>query len=62
MELFLKITFAILLLMVAWRLWPAAKDQMENGPKGSSSEWRGFAIILLAVVLFVALLIAMVRG
>ena len=62
MEMFLKITFAILLLMMAWRLWPAAKDQMENGPKGTQSDWRGFVIILLLVVLFIAFLVTLVRN
>lgn len=62
METFFKIAIAILLLMVAWRMWPVAKDQMENGPKGSQSDWRGFAIILLVIVAFIALLVAMVRN
>jgi hypothetical protein len=62
MELFLKIALAGLLLMMVWRLWPVAKDQMANGPKGTQSEWRGFAIILLLVIGFVMLLVALVRG
>jgi len=62
MELFLKIGLAVVLLMVAWRLYPAAKEQMKNGPKGSSDDWKGLIIPLLLVVGFVFLLIMMVRG
>ncbi|MEN8213494.1 MAG: hypothetical protein ABFR19_03940 [Pseudomonadota bacterium] len=62
MELFLKIGLAAVLLMVAWRLYPAAKEQLKHGPKGSSDDWRAVILPLLLVVGFVLLLIMMVRG
>jgi len=62
MELFLKIALAAVLLMLAWRLWPAAKHWMEHGPKGSGDDWKSFVIAIAGVVGFVILLIALVRG
>jgi multisubunit Na+/H+ antiporter MnhB subunit len=61
MELFLKITLAVILLMLAWRLYPAAREQLKNGPKGSGDDWRAVVIPLLLVIGFVFLLIMMVR-
>ena len=62
MELFLKIGLAVVLLMLVWRLYPAAKEQMKNGPKGSSSDWKGLILPALLLIGFVFLLIMMVRG
>lgn len=62
MELFLKITLAAVMIMLLFRLWPAAKDWMENGPKGSSDDWRSAILAIAAVVGFVILLIMMVRN
>ena len=62
MELALKIGFALILLMLIWRLFPVAKQQLKDGPKGSSQEWMNVALILLAVVAFVVFLILSVRG
>ena len=62
MELFLKIALAAVMIMLLFRLWPAAKHWMEHGPKGSGDDWRAAIIALAAVVGFVVLLIMMVRG
>ena len=62
MELFLKITLAAVFIMMLWRLWPVAKDWLENGPRGNSSDWMSFIFIIAAVTAFVVLLIMMVRG
>jgi hypothetical protein len=62
MELFLKIGLAAVLLMLVWRLYPAAKEQMKNGPKGSSSDWKGLILPLVLLIGFVFLLIMMVRS
>ena len=62
MEMFLKITAAVILLMLVWRLYPAAKEWLENGPRGDSEDWKAAIIPLLLVAGFVALLMVMVRG
>jgi hypothetical protein len=62
MEIAMKIGFVIIAVMIVWRLYPAAKAQLQNGEKGSNQEWMTVALILLAVVAFVAFLIMSVRG
>ena len=62
MELFLKITLAVVFVMLLWRMWPATKHWMENGPRGNSSDWRSFILIIGAVVAFVILLVMSVRN
>ncbi|MDX1346385.1 MAG: hypothetical protein PVG47_01850 [Chromatiales bacterium] len=62
MELALKIGVAIILVMMIWRLYPAAREQMRNGPKGTGKEWQSVALVLLAVAAFVVFLIFSVRG
>ncbi|MDO6459646.1 hypothetical protein Q4485_02970 [Granulosicoccaceae sp. 1_MG-2023] len=44
------------------RLWPSAKDWMKNGPKGTSSDWTTFIVLIAGVALFIAFLIMMVRN
>ncbi len=39
---------------------PRAKEMIKNSPKGSSSEWRNVAIIIMVVIIFVFLLIKLV--
>ncbi len=39
---------------------PRAKEMIKNSPKGSSSEWRNVAILIMVVVIFVFLLIKLV--
>lgn len=39
---------------------PRAKEMIKNSPKGSSSEWRNVAIIVMVVVIFVFMLIKLV--
>ncbi len=62
MELFLKITLGVVLIMLLWRMWPATKQWMENGPRGSGNDWITFAIIILAIAGFVALMVSSVRN
>jgi len=62
MGLFLKITLAVVLVMLLWRMWPATKHWMENGPKGSSNDWMTFAFIIAAIVGLVVLMIISVRN
>ena len=60
MDMGLKIVFAAMMLFMAWRLWPVAKDHFENGPKGSSNDWVTFGLLIGGVVLFVLFLMKMV--
>ena len=41
-------------------LFPRAKQVMENTPKGSSSDWMGYIVPMIAVALFIVLLISLV--
>ena len=62
MELFLKITLAVVMVMLLWRMWPATKHWMENGPKGNSSDWMSFALVIAAIAGFVVLMVMSVRN
>ena len=62
MELFLKITLAVVFVMLLFRMWPAAKHWMEHGPRGSSSDWKSFILVIAAVAAFVVLLVMSVRS
>jgi hypothetical protein len=62
MELFLKIALAAVFIMLLFRMWPVAKDWLENGPRGNSSDWTTFIFVIAGVAAFVALLVMMVRG
>ncbi len=62
MEFWLKVVIALMLAMMLWRLWPAAKHMLEHGPKGTSKDWMGVALPIGAVVLFIVFLVMMVRN
>lgn len=62
MDMWLKITVAIVLGIMAWRLWPVARHMSKHGPRGSSEDWRAAILAIAAVVGFVVLLILVVRG
>ncbi|BCU07131.1 hypothetical protein [Allochromatium tepidum] len=61
MELFLKITAAILFGMMLFFLWPVYKHWQENGPKAQKGDWAAAILPLGAVVVFVVLLVLAVR-
>jgi len=61
MELFLKITAAILFGMMLFYLWPVYKHWQENGPKAQKGDWAAAMLPLGAVVVFVVLLVLAVR-
>ncbi len=56
----MKIVSAIALVMFIVFLFPRARDMMKNSPKGSSSDWMGFAIPIVIIVLFIMLLVKLV--
>ena len=55
-----KIILAAMFLFMAWRLWPAAKHMLQNGPKGSSDDWVTFGLLIGGVTLFILLLMKLV--
>ncbi|VAW81061.1 hypothetical protein MNBD_GAMMA12-3417 [hydrothermal vent metagenome] len=58
---FLKIIMAALLVYLAIRLWPVAKEHYKNGPKGTSKQWINFVMLMGGMFVFVYFLISMVR-
>ena len=49
-----------LLVMMAVYLFPRAKHMLKESPKGSSSDWQGFVLVIIVVALFVVLLVKLV--
>jgi len=62
MEMWMKISIAVVMGFMIIRMIPAARHWLKNGPKGSSKEWLTSAMLLGGVVLFVGLLILLVRS
>lgn len=56
----MQIVSALALLMFVIFLFPRARDAMKNSPKGSTSDWMGFAVPMVAIFLFILLLIELV--
>lgn len=56
----LQIVSALALIMFIVVLFPAALQRMRDSPKGTSSDWMGFIVPIVAIVLFVILLIGLV--
>jgi len=57
----MKILSAVFLGIMLVFLIPRAKQMLQNSPKGTSDDWKGFIIPILLVVGFVILLIMSVR-
>jgi len=56
----MKIVAALALIMFIIFLFPRARYMLENSPKGSSSDWMGFVVPIVLIVLFIMLLIQLV--
>ena len=56
----LKIGSAVLLVAMFFMILPSAKRMVKESPKGSASDWMGFIVPILAIVLFIILLITLV--
>ncbi len=56
----MQIISALALVMFIVVLFPTALDRMKNSPKGTSSDWMGFVVPMIVIVLFVMFLIALV--
>jgi archaellum biogenesis protein FlaJ (TadC family) len=61
MELWMKIAWAAMLIMLLVYLYPAAKHWLTNGPKPQKGDWSSALLPLALVVGFVILLIMAVR-
>ena len=58
----LKIGSAVLLIAMLVYIWPQMKHALKHSPKGTTEDWKGFLIPLVAVIAFVVFLVMMVRG
>lgn len=56
----MKIVSAMALVMFIVFLFPRTRDMVKNSPKGSSSDWIGFAIPIIVIILFIVLLVQLV--
>ena len=56
----LKIVSAIALVAMFFFILPSAKRMVKNSPKGSASDWMGFIVPMVVVVLFIVMLITLV--
>ncbi|MEE9343024.1 MAG: hypothetical protein V3V12_05295 [Gammaproteobacteria bacterium] len=57
----MKISLALVLGFMVFRIWPAARDQIKNGPKGTSEDWMAALLPIAGVIGFMFFLIMMVR-
>ncbi len=62
LPMWMKISWAVILGFMIFRMLPVAKHWLENGPKGTSKDWITTAMLLGGVILFVITLIMLVRG
>ncbi|MBD3671658.1 MAG: hypothetical protein HUJ29_12885 [Gammaproteobacteria bacterium] len=60
METWESVVLGIIAIVLLIWLFPGVKERMLNSPKGSASDWKGLAIPLLVVVLFIVFLISLV--
>jgi len=56
----LKIGSAALMIGMLVFIYPRMRDAMKNSPKGSSEDWKGYLIPLVAVIAFVVFLMSIV--
>lgn len=60
--MWMKITSALFMGYMIFRMVPAARHWLKNGPRGTSKEWLTTSMLLASVVLFVVFLIYVVRS
>ncbi len=56
----MKIVSALALVMFIAFMFPRARYMLKNSPKGSSSDWMGYIIPVVVIVLFIMLLVQLV--
>ena len=57
----LQIGSAALLVGMLVMIFPRVRHAMKNSPKGTTQDWMGYVLPLVAVIAFVTLLIMSVR-
>ena len=57
----LQIGSAALLVGMLVMIFPRVRHAMKNSPKGTTHDWMGYVVPLVAVIAFVTLLIMSVR-
>lgn len=57
----IKIISALFLVAMLVLIFPRAMQMLKHSPKGTASDWKGFLIPIVLVVLFVLFLIMSVR-
>lgn len=61
MEMWMKITWALLLGAMIIFLWPRTKQMLNESRGATGDDWKSVALPIGLVILFVIFLIAMVR-
>lgn len=56
----MEIVSALALVMFIIIMFPAARYMIKNSPKGTTSDWMGFIVPLVAVILLIMLLVKLV--
>lgn len=56
----MEIVSALALVMFIIIMLPAVRYMIKNSPKGTTADWMGFIVPLVAVVLFIILLVKLV--
>jgi hypothetical protein len=56
----MEIVSALALVMFIVIMFPAARHMIKNSPKGTTSDWMGFIVPLIAVLLFIILLVKLI--
>ncbi len=57
----IKIGSAALMIGMLFFIYPRVRQAMKHSPKGTTQDWMGFVVPLVAVIGFVVLLIMSVR-
>ena len=55
------VSVLVTVFLIIW-MWPTAKHWLTNGPRGTTSQWVSFFMILALVLGFVVLLVLFAKG
>ncbi len=55
-----EIISALFMIAMLFVLIPSAKRMIKNSPKGTTDDWMGFIIPIIAIMGFIALLVAII--